>query len=81
LLIIKSYSRLGKILEHGAVANLLLSLTVKKIENRLTFGDVMGKSLVSCFFLTGSVGLLTFCHLAHKSDEALLVLSYRSRTL
>ena len=34
------------------VANLLLSLTVKKkSENyRLTYGEVMGESLVSCFF-------------------------------
>jgi len=28
----------------------LPSLSVKKIENRLVFGEVMGKSLVSCFF-------------------------------
>ena len=27
----------------------------KKFENRLTFGEVMGKSLVSCFFLRHSV--------------------------
>ena len=31
------------------VANLPVSLPVKKFENRLTFGEVMGKSLVSCF--------------------------------
>ena len=28
----------------------LLSVAVKEFENRLTFGEVMGKSLVSCFF-------------------------------
>ena len=27
----------------------------KKIEHRLTFGEVMGMSLVSCFFLTHTV--------------------------
>ena len=34
------------------VANLPMSLSVKIFENRLTFGEVMGKSLVSCFFET-----------------------------
>ena len=42
--------RRGEIFKHEFVANLLLSLPVKKFENRLIFGDVMGKSLVSCFF-------------------------------
>jgi len=27
----------------------------KKFENRLKFGELMGKSLVSCFFLTHGV--------------------------
>ena len=31
-------------------ANLLLSFPVKKFRNRLIFGEVMGKSMVSCFF-------------------------------
>jgi len=35
------------------VANFLLSLTVK-VENRLTFGEVMDRSTMSCF-LTHSV--------------------------
>ena len=34
------------------VANLLQSLLVKKFENRIIIGEVMAKSLVSCFFLT-----------------------------
>ena len=34
----------------GFVANLPLSLLAKKIENWLIFGEIMGKSLVSCFF-------------------------------
>ena len=34
------------------VTNLPVSLRVKEFENRLTFGEVMGKSLVSCFFET-----------------------------
>jgi len=42
--------RRGEIFKHEFVANLLLSLPVKKFENRLIFGDVMGKSMVSCFF-------------------------------
>ena len=41
--------RRGRIFKHDFVANLLPSPTVKKLENRLIFGEVMGKSLVSCF--------------------------------
>ena len=40
----------GGIFKHEFVANLLLSLLVKKFENQI--GEVMAKSLVSCFFLT-----------------------------
>jgi len=47
-------SKKTEIFKYAIVANLPLSLSVKKIENRLTFGEVMGKSLVSCF-LTHSV--------------------------
>ena len=37
--------------KHEFVANLLPSPLVKrKIENRIIFGEVMAKSLVSCFF-------------------------------
>ena len=32
------------------VGKLPLSLVAKKFENRLIFGEVVGKSLVSCFF-------------------------------
>ena len=45
----------GGICKHAFVAKLLLSLAVKNSENRSTFAEVMGKSLVSCFFLTHSV--------------------------
>jgi len=45
----------------GFVANLPLSLLAKKIENWLIFGEIMGKSLVSCFFLTHS--LFFFCEI------------------
>jgi len=41
------------------VANLSLSLLVKKFENQLTFGEVMGKSLVSCF-LTHGVDIFSY---------------------
>ena len=40
----------------ASVANLPLSMLAKKIENRLVFGEVMGKSLVSCFLTHGVVG-------------------------
>ena len=38
------------IFKHEFVANLLPSPPVKKIENRIIAGEVMAKSLVSCFF-------------------------------
>jgi len=40
----------GGIFEHEFVANLLPSTLVKKIENWIIVGEVMAKSLVSCFF-------------------------------
>ena len=48
------------------VVNFLLSLAVKEFENRLIFGEVMSKSLVSCF-------------LTHSVDSNLL--SPRERTI
>ena len=47
--------RCGGIFKYELVANLPASLPVKEFENRLTFREVMGKSLVSCFFLRHSV--------------------------
>ena len=39
------------VFKYDFVANFLVSLTVKEFfEYRLIFGEVMGKSLVSCFF-------------------------------
>jgi len=46
------YLRRGGIFKHRFVANLPLSLSAKKIENQLIYGEVMGKSLVSRFSLT-----------------------------
>ena len=43
----------GGIFKHVLVANLLPSLLVKKIENRIIVGEVMAKSLVSCFLTHG----------------------------
>ena len=40
----------GEIVKHEFVANLLRSPLVKKIENRIIVGEVIAKSLVSCFF-------------------------------
>ena len=42
--------RRGGMFKQKFVANLLPSPAVKKFENRLIFGKVMGKSLVSVFF-------------------------------
>jgi len=38
------------IFKHEFVANLLPSPLVKNFENRIIVGEVMAKSLVSCFF-------------------------------
>jgi len=47
--------RSGGIFKHEFVANLLpnLLLLVKKFENRIIIGEVMAKSLVSCFLTHG----------------------------
>ena len=42
----------GGIFKYEFVANLPVSLQWKNCENRLTFGEVMGKSLVSFFWDT-----------------------------
>jgi len=39
--------------KYAFVANLPLSLSVKNFENTSTFGEVMVKSLVSCFLTHG----------------------------
>ena len=49
---VATYLRCGGIFKYEFVANLPMSLPVKNFENRLTFVEVMGKSLVSCFFET-----------------------------
>jgi len=43
----------GGIFKHEFVANLLPSRLVKKFENRIIVGEVMAKSLVSCFLNNG----------------------------
>ena len=47
--------RCGVIVNDDFVAYLLVNLSVKKIENRSTFGEVMDNIVVPCFFLTHSV--------------------------
>ena len=42
--------RCGGIFKHVFVANLLQCPLVKKLQNRIIVGEVMAKSLVSCFF-------------------------------
>ena len=60
---VATYLRCGGIFKYDFVANLPMSLPVKKFENRLTFGEVMGKSLVSCFSETQ-------CRVRQRSDFA-----------
>ena len=43
----------GGVFVYDFVTNFLLSLTVKNFENRPIFGEVMGKSWVSCFLTHG----------------------------
>jgi len=45
----------GGIFKYEFVANILPSPLVKKIENRIIVGEVMAKSLVSCFFDSGCI--------------------------
>jgi len=47
---VATYLKRGGIFKHEFVANLLPSPIVKNFENRITVGEVMAKSLVSCFF-------------------------------
>ena len=41
--------------EDKFIANIPLNVTVKLLENRSIFGEVMDESLVSCFFLTQDI--------------------------
>ena len=45
----------GGIFKHLFVANILPSRLVKNFENRIIAGEVMAKSLVSCFLTQGVV--------------------------
>ena len=47
---VATFLKRGGIFKHQFVANLLQSLIVKNFENRIIIGEVMTKSLVSCFF-------------------------------
>jgi len=48
---VATHIRCGGIFKHDFVANLPLSLLAKFFfKNRLIFGEIIGKSLVSCFF-------------------------------
>ena len=52
---VATYLRCGGIFIYQFVANFQWLCQWKNFENRLIFGEVMGKNLVSCFFLTHSV--------------------------
>jgi len=47
--------RCGGICSDAFIANFLLSVTLKEFENRSLFGEVMDKSLMSCFLLDHGV--------------------------
>ena len=47
---VATFLKRGGIFKHEFVANLLPSQLVKNFENRIIVGEVMAKSLVSCFF-------------------------------
>jgi len=68
---VATYLRCGGIFKCEFVANLSLSLSVKKIENQSAFGEVMGKSLMSCFLTHGVV---------YADDTALLLPSATDAT-
>jgi len=61
---VATYLRCGRILKSEFIANLPLSAN-KKIENRLTFGEVMDKSCVVVFLTRGVV--------LHISDKYMYV--------
>ena len=44
------YVRCGGIINDDFVAYLQVNLSVKKFENRSTFGEVMDNIIVDCFF-------------------------------
>ena len=69
--------RRGGIFKYELVANLLASLPVKEFWNRLTFGEVMGKSLVSCFFETHGtyIPLTQIIPTIHFSPSGLILLT------
>jgi len=51
---VATYLRRVRICKYERVANVPLSLTAIEFENRLTLGEVMGKSLVSWFLTHGA---------------------------
>ena len=54
----------GGIFVYNFVTNFLLSLTVKEFENWSIFGEVVGKSYVSCFFdsqCSVRISVTSFC--------------------
>ena len=68
---VATYFRSGGIFKYGFVANLPMSLSVKNFENRLIFGEVMGKSLVSWFFLTHGVQWQQIGHQERRLSSAI----------
>ena len=57
--------RCGGICNDVFIANFLLSVTMKELENRSLFGEVMDKSLVSCFLLDHGVEIATANKVGH----------------
>jgi len=55
---VATYLRCGGIFKHDFITYIPLSLLSKKIKNWLIFGEVMGKSSVSCFLTHGVVDMI-----------------------
>jgi len=62
------YVRCGGIINDDFVAYLQVNLSVKKFENRSTFGEVMDNIIVDCFFLNSQCtsGFVNDVMFAHK---------------
>jgi len=69
----------GGIFKHEFLLNLLPSSSVKKFENRFIFGEVMGRSLMSCFFDSRCIVLFSIIS-AHLWIERRLLYRRDGRT-
>jgi len=67
---VATYFRCSGAFKYDFVANLPLSLPSKvNFENRLTFGEVVGKSLMCCFLTHGVYALTTRIIVEHNEPN------------